>query len=1050
MSVTTSLAGLFVSSKLRSRAPRHDRRRKPTLSPHCELLEVKIAPATFTWTGAGGDPNWSNTGNWGGSFLTPGNDLVFPSVANESSNCDMVFPQSSITISAPGYTMTGNFPVLLFQGITTTYTSGTSNINFPVGISGPISVGAGGTLNIGGGGVDSASQLTKSGSGTLVLSATNTFSGPTTVNSGTLDLEGSLPYNTTVNPAGTLDGSGMVNGSLTDTGGLVAPGTTSTGTLTALFSSFDSASTLAIRLGGTGPGTGYDQLVNTAGSLSLDNTNLNVSLVDGFTPTAGEQFVIVNNAGTTFAVTGTFDGLPEGASLSIGGFPFKISYLGTNGSDNDVVLTAQGEATTTSLSSDVNPSVFGQSVTFTASVSADSEASGTPTGTVDFYDGATDLGTVAVNPSGVATLSLSTLDVADSPHSITAVYSGDSNYGGSTSTVDSQTVTQASSTTVLTSAPDPSVFGQSKTLTATVTAVAPGSDTPTGSVEFFDGTTDLGPGTLSDGVATFTTSSLTVGAHSLTAVYGGDTNFTGGTSLVDTQAVNQAASTATLTSAPNPSVFGQSVTFTATVAAAEPGSGTPTGTVQFEEGSTVLGTGTLDGSGEATFSTSTLSVASHSITAVYEGDTNFTGSTSQVLDQVVDQISTTTTLTSNLNPSLPGQNVTFTATVTKAPLPEIVMLAMPTANPDAPAAIVSFYDGTARIGAAVPNSQGIATFRTSVLAIGTHPIKAVYSGSPTIAGSTSLIVDQVVGKLTPIVDLASSANTWTFGQSATFTATVSSTGPLPTGTVTFLDDSIPLGTSSLSSGVATFTTSAIPGGTHDIVADYSGDVYTEAATSQTKVVTVSPVPTTTTLVVSPQIVVNGQMVSFTATVDPPAMIPTGGDVSFINDGRVIGQAPLVNGQAILNVKLTGTGVHDFTASYLGCTNFQCSSTAQATKVAVSTVDTQVTLAGQVVRSANGRILGIDLVTTVSANPPGGGVASGFVTYYVDGRAFRKVAVASGVSVTFVDLRYHMNKTFVVKYHGDASFVGATSNKLFTNRKFFQTARNAIKPKSKTR
>ncbi|WP_206306700.1 Ig-like domain repeat protein, partial [Streptomyces malaysiense] len=89
---------------------------------------------------------------------------------------------------------------------------------------------------------------------------------------------------------------------------------------------------------------------------------------------------------------------------------------------------------------------------------------------------------------------------------LTAVYSGDADFSGSTSPVDTQTVTQAASATTLTSAPDPSVFGQAKTLTATVAAVAPGSGTPTGSVDFFDGATLLGTSALTGGTATLTTS----------------------------------------------------------------------------------------------------------------------------------------------------------------------------------------------------------------------------------------------------------------------------------------------------------------------------------------------------------------------------------------------------------------------------------------------------------------------------------------------------------------------------------------------------------------
>ncbi|MFE2750353.1 Ig-like domain-containing protein, partial [Streptomyces scopuliridis] len=139
---------------------------------------------------------------------------------------------------------------------------------------------------------------------------------------------------------------------------------------------------------------------------------------------------------------------------------------------------------------------------------------------------------------------------------LTAVYSGDTNFMGSTSPVDTQTVTKAATTTALTSAPDPSVFGEAKTLTATVAAVPPGAGTPTGTVSFFDGATLLGTGTLSGGVATFTTSALSVGSHLLTAVYSGDTSFMGSTSPVDTQTVTKAATTTALTSAPDPSVFG--------------------------------------------------------------------------------------------------------------------------------------------------------------------------------------------------------------------------------------------------------------------------------------------------------------------------------------------------------------------------------------------------------------------------------------------------------------------------------------------------------------
>jgi hypothetical protein len=173
------------------------------------------------------------------------------------------------------------------------------------------------------------------------------------------------------------------------------------------------------------------------------------------------------------------------------------------------------------------------------------------------------------------------------------------------------------------------------TFTATVSAKSPGSGTPTGSVTFMDGSTSLGAGTLSGGVATFSISTLTVGSHSLTGVYSGDPNFTTSTSSTFTQTVKQASTTTSLVSSANPSVAGQAITFTATISPVSPGSGTPTGTATFMDGSNTLATATLSG-GAASFTSSSLSVGTHSIKVVYSGDNDFKTSTSAVLRQVVN------------------------------------------------------------------------------------------------------------------------------------------------------------------------------------------------------------------------------------------------------------------------------------------------------------------------------------------------------------------------------------------------------------------------------
>jgi hypothetical protein len=225
-------------------------------------------------------------------------------------------------------------------------------------------------------------------------------------------------------------------------------------------------------------------------------------------------------------------------------------------------------------------------------------------------------------------------------------------------------------TTALTSSVNPSLSGQSVTFTATITGPAGNTTVPTGSVNFLDGTTTLGSGTLNgSGVATYSTSTLSAGSHSITAGYGGDANFSGSTSAVLTQVVNTAvllSTTTALTSSPNPSAPNQSVTFTASVAGPSGATATPTGTVTFLDVSTSLGSGTLDATAKATFSTSTLSAGSHSITARYSGDATYTGSTSSAVTQVVG----TPTFSLSINPTTvtvsAGSSGSTTVTVTPA------------------------------------------------------------------------------------------------------------------------------------------------------------------------------------------------------------------------------------------------------------------------------------------------------------------------------------------------------------------------------------------------
>src|SRR5205085_2418679 len=154
------------------------------------------------------------------------------------------------------------------------------------------------------------------------------------------------------------------------------------------------------------------------------------------------------------------------------------------------------------------------------------------------------------------------------------------------------------------------------------------ASTPTGMVTFLDGATALGTAAVnaSSQQATLTTSTLSTGAHSITARYDGTTNLTESTSPALMQTIDKAATTTTVTSSLNQTLAGQPVVLTATVNVVPPASGTPAGAVTFVDGTTTLATVTLNASRQVTMTTSALSVGTHSIAARYAGSTNFAAS----------------------------------------------------------------------------------------------------------------------------------------------------------------------------------------------------------------------------------------------------------------------------------------------------------------------------------------------------------------------------------------------------------------------------------------
>jgi hypothetical protein len=401
--------------------------------------------------------------------------------------------------------------------------------------------------------------------------------------------------------------------------------------------------------------------------------------------------------------------------------PFQVS--------NCVEKVVQGDTTTT-VTSSPNPSTSGQSVTFTATVTG----SGVPAGTVTFAEGSTVLASnVTVDGTGHASFSTTTLSVGS--HTITATFTGNSGWlGSSGSDAGSPEVVNAASSTTSTtllSSPNPSTVGQSVMFTSTTTSSA---GAPVGTVTFTEGATVWASGVSVDGAghASFSTTALAVGSHILTASFTGASGWPNSSGNSPSQVVNTIATTTTLSSSSNPSVFSQPVTFTAAVAPASSGGGVLAGTVTFKDGATALGTGTVDGSGNATFTTSVVAAGSHSITAVYGGSANFSTSTSPAVTQTVNNDATTTTVTSSLNPSPHNGSVTFTATViAKAP------------GTATPTGTVTFKDGSRTLGSS-SLSAGRASFSVSNLSKGTHQITATYGGSSGLLTSTTPILTQTV------------------------------------------------------------------------------------------------------------------------------------------------------------------------------------------------------------------------------------------------------------------------------------------------------------------
>lgn len=477
------------------------------------------------------------------------------------------------------------------------------------------------------------------------------------------------------------------------------------------------------------------------------------------------------------------------------------------------LMVAAANPMAMTIASSANPSVYGQTVIFT--VSGLPQALSGLNEEVTFSDNGVNIGTGTINNG---TASLSTAFLPAGPNIITADYAGDTNFPAEVAEdpTTNQLYLAQEVDMYMTSSANPSTLGSPVTFTVNGLPLLLNGEL----VVFKDGDTPIGTGIVCNGSASLQTNMLPMGENPVTAycyVMVKDVvaySFESNTIVQDVRADFPISLSSTL----NPSTYGDSVTFNATGFPAE----TNGQTVKFMDGTTNLTpTPVMIVSGAASFTTSSLSAASHSITVVYAGDTDYNPASSSIVTQVVNKASVTVTLASSLNPSPFGSSVTFTAS----------------GLPNVSGESVIFMDGTTAIGTGMI-SGGKATFSTNTLAVGSHNITAVYSGDANYMNDTSAILAQVVNKTNVIIVLSVNNGTIASGGSVTLTATGIPMDGL-TESVQFMDGSTPIGSPvTASNGTAVLVTTTLPLGDNSITVDYPGDTNYNTTVSNVEVVTV--------------------------------------------------------------------------------------------------------------------------------------------------------------------------------------------------------------------
>lgn len=482
-------------------------------------------------------------------------------------------------------------------------------------------------------------------------------------------------------------------------------------------------------------------------------------------------------------------------------------------------VTVSKNVTSTSLAA-VSGAQAGKSVTLGATVTGGKQGD-----SVDFYDGATKVGSGLLNESGAATFAWTPSTAG--ARSVQAKFAGTAFAIGSESTVRPVQVAEADVVTTTTlSAPQSTLTGTPVTLSATVT---PG--TASGTVQFTDGNTNLGaPVTVSGGIAELSHTFTSAGTHPISAVFTG-AGFVSSTAGPQTVSVSVPdVVTTTAVAAPATAQTGAPVTLSASISPAPAG-----GTVQFKDGVTLIGAPVEIANGTATLEHTFTSVGNHSITAVYSGAAGFTPSTApvrsvSVTDPVLTPRGTVTLL------SVPGEAKTGAVT-------DLWVTVRTSAGDPVDGGTVQFRDGGQAIGDPVAVLGGVARLPHTFSVAGAHSISAVFSGVPALDGSTAAArtVNVTVSASTDVATATALTVPASAASASTVTlwASVVASGPVR-GTVQFFDGDSPIGEAvELVDGAATLNHAFTSVGGHRITAVYSGAAGLQGSTSEVRTVDVT-------------------------------------------------------------------------------------------------------------------------------------------------------------------------------------------------------------------